>query len=257
MMEIITEVNRLGDIPYMFYYTKAEGTTKRPLVIYSHGFNCNQYSGASLALQLAQKGVSVVTYDLSEHGARYNGFMERIESDTDIGNSIFRILESSYSDLETLIEHFSEDPRIDASRIGITGGSLGAKICYYALTRNRSVKVAVPIIGSPNFVEQIIYSMEKENEQQFETPAELALLETAKRLDPLESLVATENRPLLMINASKDDDVPYRYAEGLYERLKERYEQSRTPLEFYVAEEFHFFSDEMIERAIGWFEKYL
>lgn len=113
-------------------------------------------TGSNVALQLVQKGFNVLTYDLSEHGDRYSGFMEQVESDSDMGMAMLRF-----------IEHFRKHPLVSSNKIGLISFSLGAMLTYYALTKNKEIKAAVPMIGTPNFDQTMIYGMEKKSVDDF------------------------------------------------------------------------------------------
>lgn len=81
---------------------------------------------------------------------------------------------------------------MDLSRIGTTGFSMGATLCFYALAHNPNIKVAVSILGSPNFTEQLLYSMEKENESHFNTLEEMKVLQFVKEINPYQHLIENE-----------------------------------------------------------------
>lgn len=255
MNRIITEISKIKDIPYMMFYE--EGAKNLPLVLICHGFNCDKYTGAIKAIKLAEKGFCAITFDSSRQGERYDGFLDSITCDSDFGTVLYSIIRDTYTDITNLIEGLSGDPRVDIARIGLTGGSMGAMATYYALTKNEDIKVAVPIIGTPNFVSSLMYGMEKEDESQFTAPEEKKVLEFVKSIDPYQYLIENENRPLLIINASKDDDVPPQDSIDFYNEIKVRYEKEGLPIEHFIADEFHFMSQEMIDKAVDWFVKYL
>ena len=255
MRKIIIEENVVEDIPYMLFY-KAD-FKKIPLVIIAHGFNNNKYEGSDLAIRLAENGIGAITFDLYKQGQRYDGFLENVTCDAEFGYQIFNILKESYNDIKKLINLFKNDSRIDGNRLGLAGISLGAKLCYYSLANNKDIKVAVPILGSPKFKESLIYSMEKENESDFIDTEEKELLEFVKKMDPYEYLVQNESRELLIINASKDDDVPAKFAIDFYDEIQSKYKENNTAIELFVADEFHYVSNEMKDKTIDWFKKYL
>lgn len=253
MNKVIIESVKIDDIPCMLFHQ--EGAKNQPLVIFAHGFNCDKYDGAAMALKLAQRGFCAITFDLYKQGERYDGFLENITCDADFGYNLFNTIKSSYNDIEKILHTFTKDPRIDINRVGITGGSLGGMLCFYTLTQNEDIKVSVPIIGTPNFVQQLMSGMEKEREEDFTQPKEKEILEFVKSIDPANILLEKETRPMLIINASKDDDIPV--PQDFFNKIKPRYDKDNRPIELFIADEFHFMSREMIDKAIDWFEKYL
>lgn len=55
-----------------------------------------------------------------------------------------------------------------------------------------------------------------------------------------------------MINAVKDDDVPVSFSKSFYDEYLNKHLEDSSSLDLFVADEFHFVSPEMIERAIEW-----
>lgn len=255
MKKLVIESSLIGKVPYML--TCEEGARNLPLVIIAHGFNMDKYEGMDLALRLADRGFASICFDLDRHGQRYDGFLEAISSDVEFGSAIFSVTKNSFHDIEKIIDYFERDLRIDLSRIGLAGISLGANLCYYALAHNPDIRIAVPLLGSPKFVELLCYNMEKESEEEFRTAEERKLLNFVKEIDPYKALLAADPKPLLMINASKDDDIPAEFAASFYKSIKSTYSEKNVPLEHFVADEFHYVSKEMKNMTVDWFEKYL
>jgi dienelactone hydrolase len=255
MKKIITELGSLYLIPYMLFYE--EGAVNLPLVIIGHGYDNDMYEGTSYALKLANEGIAALCFTMAKQGERYDGFMDNITCDADFGKALFTIIEESYDDLETLMDHFSKDERIDGDRIAISGLSHGANLCYYALKKNKRLKAAVPILGSPNFTELIIYSMDKESQEQFTDSKEIELLDYIKALDPYDYLINDEKRPMLLINGEKDDNIPAKFSKEFHQKVTLNSKNGASPVELFIADEFHYVSREMIERAIEWFRNKL
>ncbi|MHC1747691.1 MAG: alpha/beta hydrolase family protein [Cellulosilyticaceae bacterium] len=248
--KIISEFNKNKEISYVLFHE--ENAENLPLVIIAHGFNSNKFGGTNYALQLANEGFAVLCFDMAKHGDRYDGFMETITCDAEFGMALFTIIEESYKDVQILIEAFGNDSRIDIERICLSGLSHGANLCYYALSKNEKIKAAVSILGSPNFTDLIVYSMEKESQSDFTDDKEKELLSFVKGLDPYKYLLNDEKRPMLIINAENDDDVPSEFSKRFFEPYKATHSESTSTIDLYIADEFHFVSSEMIEKAIEW-----
>lgn len=253
MKKMRIESSMIQEIPCMLVVE--EGAADLPAVIIAHGFTMDRYEGMYLAVRLAEKGFAAITFDLHRHGQRYDGFLERIGSDVDFGYAVFGIIKNSFHDLEKIIHHFRSDSRIDMERLGLTGISLGANLCYYSLANGPDIKVAVPILGSPQFTELLCYNMEK-SEQDF-IDDEKDLLNFVREMDPGRALLTAEPRALLMINASKDEEIPAEFAAAFYRSIERKYSGKDIPVEYFEADEFHYVSREMKSSAIEWFEKYL
>lgn len=141
-----------------------------------------------MALQLVQKGFHVLTYDLSEHGNRHSGFSDRTDSDTDVGPSMLRITDQSYYDLNHLVDLFRQHPEVDEDKIILIGVSLGAMLTFYTLAHNTEISAAVSLIGAPNFVEAMVYGMEKNSVEEFSSNEEIRLLKYAQKLNPIDKI---------------------------------------------------------------------
>lgn len=250
MKKIITECNKYEDIPYLFF--SEEGAKGQPMVIIAHGFNNDKFEGVKYALRLANEGIGALCFDLAKQGERYDGFMESMECDADFGNVLFTIIKESCEDVNKLINYLKQDARVDNSRIGISGFSHGANLCYYVLSQNEEIKAAVPILGAPDFLELIIYSMEKDKEDDFMNQKEQELLKFVKELNPISYLLEKEKRGMLLINAQKDKDVPPDITMKFYEKVIDRYEELPSDFELFLPDGSHSISDEMIEKAISW-----
>lgn len=242
-MNIITEVNRIANIPSLLFYE--ESSRKNPLVLIVHGFNNDKYEGTKIALKLAQKGFSVLCFDIDKHGDRYEGFMERIDSDVSFGNALFTILENTSNDIDNLIKAVGGHMSVDSSRIGLIGISHGANICNYYISKN-DIASCVSMLGSPNFIDLMVYAMEKESVDDFVTAEESKMLDFVGKLNPYERLKVCKT-PLFLINASKDDNVPFVFSETLYKECSES-----SDIEFELEDEYHFVSNSMIDKAIKW-----
>ncbi|QVK18375.1 alpha/beta hydrolase [Mycoplasmatota bacterium] len=250
MKKVKIELNKHLDIPYLLYYL--ENSKNCPLVIMGHGFNNDKYEGSDIAIKLASKEVCVLSFDLYKQGERYDGFLDKVKSDAEFGYTLFNIIKKSNEDLLKLIDFFKQDDKVDASKIGMLGFSLGANLCFYSFANNKDLKFAVPILGSPDFTNLLIYSMEKENESDFKTQEEIKLLEFIKGIDPYDNLVQNENRHLFIINGTKDDDVPSRFSENFYQEIKKRYDLNDSKVELLITDDNHYVSNEMKDNAIEW-----
>lgn len=242
-MKIITEINRIADIPTLLFYE--ESSENNPLVLIIHGFGNDKYEGTKVAIRLSQKGFSVICMDIDKHGERYDGYMEKVDSDASFGKALFTILENTYDDICKLLIGIRNHKSVDNTKVGLIGISHGANICNYYISKN-DIASCVSILGTPDFVNQIVYSMEKESVDDFDSEEEREMLGFISSLNPYEKLKIRET-PLLMINASKDDNVPHKFSESL---VKECVDE--RDVEFILEDEFHFVSDSMIDKAIEW-----
>lgn len=190
-MKVITEVGVSNNIPTLLFYN--DGAVNLPLILVVHGFNNDKYEGTKLALQLTEVGFAVLCFDIDRNGARYDGFMESIDSDVAFGTELFKVIENTDLDFEPLLDFYADDPRIDTINLGIVGFSIGANIANYELGRLKNLNACVSLLGSPKFVDLLVYSMEKELVGDFKTDDELKLLRYVESLDPREAILKAES----------------------------------------------------------------
>lgn len=255
MKEVVVEYDVYKSIPYVLY--TSVNMKKAPVIIVGHGFNNDKLEGSKLALRLAWKGFSVICFDLHNQGDRYNGFMESIENDCQFGTVLFNVIEESAKDVDHLFELIDQDSRLDGNRVGFVGISHGANLGFYTLSQNKRIKTLVSLIGAPDFISLIVDGMEKEGLEDFETEEEKILLSYVKSLNPLDYLIHEEVRPMMIINGSKDDNVPYVFSETYYKKVKERYDTIGGDIVFEVEDEYHYVSDTMLDKSVSWLEKHL
>lgn len=252
-MKVIVESNIYHEIPTLLFHP--EGGENLPLIIFCHGFGNDKFEGSNLSLRLAQEGYAVLCFDMDRHGPRYDGFMEKIDSDASFGTVLFSVIENTHNDIDLLIDSLAEDTRVNIETVGLVGYSLGANLCNYELVNRKNISVCVSILGSPNFVDLLTYSMEKDSIDQFETSEEMKLLKYVGRLDPIEKLRNSElNCAWLMINATKDDNIPLKFSQDLFSEIEDTWQ---SDIEFIVEDEYHHVSNTMMDQTISWFKKYL
>jgi dipeptidyl aminopeptidase/acylaminoacyl peptidase len=126
---------------------------------------------------------------------------------------------SEYRDVLAGAEFLQKNPRVDANRIGIWGGSYGGFLTAMALARNSNVfKAGVDFHGVHD------WSMFPE---WFDTPVKRyqtydlnAFLKTAWYSSP-DAYISTWRSPVLLIQGDDDRNVPFHQTVDLAERLKE------------------------------------
>ena len=141
------QVNGKSRLIPAFYYKPRQSNGKVPVIINIHGGPEGQsfpsFSSGTQYL-LNELGIAVIFPNVrgsSGYGKTYltldNGF-KREESVKDIG---------------ALLDWIAQQPELDASRIGVTGGSYGGYMTLATLcTYNDRIRAAVDVVGISNFV---------------------------------------------------------------------------------------------------------
>ncbi|MCG9552573.1 prolyl oligopeptidase family serine peptidase [Vibrio sp. Isolate31] len=255
MEGVLVEKVDLGEIVHLLYSNKE--WVKSPLVIICHGWNNDKYEGSNLVLNLALQGYSVICFDSDSHGERNDGNAQSMDSHSRFIKRVTQVIKQNANDIDTLIKHYQEDIRIDPSRIALVGISMGAMSTFYSLTQNNQIKAAVPILGSPDFVGLEMFALEAGSASKVLSDDEKRAIQYMAEIDPYLHLVNNESRAMLLINGRKDDWVPSNFAEKFYKSVRSKYGNANTEIEFYLADESHYFPNDMRDHTIRWLNKHL
>ena len=136
-MTILVDTTNIHEIPVL---TLTPGEADRcPLIFFVHGFGGSKETGLSLGHQLAQHGFCFVSFDAWLHGERYDMLLEQAalpkrgriyppDSGLDRFVLFYRVIERCRADVQTLIEHFADDPRMVALEAYIHWERRGVKL---------------------------------------------------------------------------------------------------------------------------------
>ena len=195
------------------------GATRKPAVVYVHGgpprqmllgWHYSDYYSNAYALNqyLASRGFIVlsVNYRL---GIGYGFDFHQPPHSGARGAAEYRDIQAAAAYLRTL-------PRVDASRIGIYGGSYGGFLTALALARNSDVFAAgVDIHGVHDWS---TYSRAFDRQRYDQAPDADTALATAWHSSPVSS-VAGWKSPVLLIHGDDDRNVRFAQSTDLVRRL--------------------------------------
>ena len=127
-------------------------------------------------------------------------------------------LAAEYRDVQAAAAYLRSQPRVDASRIGIYGGSYGGYLTALALARNSDLFAAgVDIHGVHDWTTERARGM-LERQRYEQAPDVAAALDTAWRSSPVSS-VGTWRSPVLLIHGDDDRNVRFAQSTDLARRL--------------------------------------
>ncbi len=116
-----------------------------PLVILQHGFKNKKESMLKFGKSLADQGFFVICPDAYAHGAR-----------DEEGANLLEIIVRTAEEYDGIIGHYETDKRVDVSRLGISGFSMGGCICFYYTAYGKyKPKAIAPTITTPYFQQLI------------------------------------------------------------------------------------------------------
>ncbi len=207
------EVN--DHVLFRYYSATRPSGEKQPAVVLLH------YSGGSgddprmtrLAHALNQRGIAALALTLPYHGRRKPpaGVVNRPFFDN--ADTMLQAFGQSASDVETAVTWLTQQPEVDANRIGAIGVSLGAFVLHLAMGRDPRIRAGVAALGAGNLAEIFLHLGGRQDSEA------LRIREILRPVEPLTYAGRSRPRRVLMIQAARDSLVPPRYAEQLWETL--------------------------------------
>lgn len=158
-MPLTKEGTTIASVPALLYFHDSrEACAERGTVLFYHGFGGNKEKIEAHPVSLAQAGFLVISLDAVGHGQRrYPHFTELFNDER-----WAREPEATEADYLTIVRQTAaEVPRIidellfcgwaQPERLGIGGISMGGEITYAAIVNESRLRVATPILGSPEW----------------------------------------------------------------------------------------------------------
>ncbi len=177
-------------------------------IILCHGFGTNKSDILNYACFLYEGNYNVFLFDFRAHG------------DTK-GKSSLGYFEMN--DLEGAIEYLVRKGKVDESKIGAMGVSMGAAVVFMTASKNKYLKAVAGDSSFDSFEKTItrfarlFYHLPKYPFIPITIKAcELRLMFHAKYADPLDYVGAISPKPILIIHGEKDQRIPVREAKLLY-----------------------------------------
>ena len=135
-------------------YPSTAGESKFPVVILIHqgGSSTKEWAESSILNKLLENGFAILAYDIRLHGES--------EKDGEFGD-LYNNPERAPLDLLAAIAYLEQDKKIDTSRIGILGASIGANLaCMAAASEKYNIKSAVSISAKTQAAQNLSGSKE-------------------------------------------------------------------------------------------------
>jgi dipeptidyl aminopeptidase/acylaminoacyl peptidase len=200
-----------------FYYKPAQANGKIPVIINIHGGPEGQARpGFSSNYQylVNELGIAVLVPNVrgsSGYGKTYltldNGF-KREESVKDIG---------------ALLDWIAQQPELDATRVGVTGGSYGGYMTLATLcTYNDRIRAAVDVVGISNFVTFLESTSEYRRDLrrvEYGDERDPKMREFLMKISPMTN-AAKITKPLFVIQGQNDPRVPATESKQMVETVR-------------------------------------
>lgn len=253
-MSIVIDRKEVAQVPVLEVFSQ-DSVGKKPLVILIHGWGGRKEDMLTIAYHLARGELFVVSIDAVGHG-------ERALNEPWTWSSILTILGGTATDVMRVAEAYSGHPLADASRLGVSGLSMGGIITFQVLTSgNGKPKAAVPMIATPDLL-SLRHARNSEHiyEMLGITPDVLlqnGTLQVLQQMQPLSRADQMIGIPVLMLNGVDDPLIPIEDVRAFYEKTRPLYPN----IEAFQLIEYpgvgHFVTAEMEEEALRWFRRYL
>ncbi len=213
------------------YYT---AETKQPLVLFCHGYKGFKDWGAwNLAMKtIAQAGFVVAKFNFSLNGTTIDHPTEFVDLDA-FGRNTYS---QEQKDIATVIDFYSKQPFVDASRVFVIGHSRGGGAVLLQAYYNEQVTGAISWAGVADFKkrfpqrdnfeqwknEGVFYSMNGRTKQQM--PHYFSFwtdFEANEQALTIQYAAQNLRKPVLLINGTADQAVGVKEAELLHLWIKD------------------------------------
>ncbi len=195
------ETTRIADIPALLVYQNSpKEAAKQGTVLFYHGLAANKETGKKELTSLAQAGYLAVAIDNVGHGERrYEDFDHRFSStNPNLEADFTEAVAETAQEVPKLIDALCSRYGAKEDKIAIAGISMGGFITYRAIQVDKRLKVATPILGSPQW-------------------------KIKDSRSPHENINEFYPCAILSQNAGADESVPPQAARELHEQLVHHY----------------------------------
>ena len=151
---ITSETRKFGDIPTLIVYKDSiEEATQNGTILLFHGFGSSKEEQRDQLESLAHRGFLTVGVDIVGHGERrYHDFESRFFADNPVGQQEFlQAVWETAKEVPWVIDELNQARLIKEQRVGIAGISMGGHVVYNAIIQDSRIKVAVSILGAPQW----------------------------------------------------------------------------------------------------------
>ncbi len=209
----------------------------------------------AFCINMARLGFMVLTFDAFGQGER--GVSRRDHRRTEFLPA--GVSQQGLAEYETrcALEYLWSRPEVDRERIGMTGASGGGYNTWITAALDDRIRVAVPVVGTSDFYEQIHVCRPLDWYRAVEHCHFVPRL--IRYADNYEFVAMTAPRPLLIVAALEDQSFPIEGVRKVYRYGREIYGAygAAGKVAFYQDPAPHGYQQKKREAAYGWFLKWL
>lgn len=235
-------------------------TGRAPAIVFYNGHWWAEGKAKSdfqaFCINMAKLGFVVLNFDAFGQGER--GVSDRDHRRTE--SLLAGISQQGYAEYETqcALEYLLARPDVDPDRIGITGASGGGYNTWMTVALDDRIKVAVPVVGTSEFYEQLSVCRRLDWYKAKEHCHFVAGLIRYANNHELFAMAAP--RPVLIVAASEDESFPVAGVRKIAAYGKALYGSYGVPEKagyFEDSTEGHGYQKRKREAAYGWFLRWL
>ncbi len=149
---VLFETVKLGGAPVlMAFKDDKRAASKNGVVIFYHGHGVCKEENQKELVSMANAGMLAVGVDNYGHGERrYKDFDKRfVYGAKNFDKELYIAIDKSADEISLIIDELIANHGIYANKIGVCGISMGGHIAYAAALRDKRIKAAAPILGTP------------------------------------------------------------------------------------------------------------
>ncbi|AEE97195.1 alpha/beta hydrolase family protein [Mahella australiensis] len=256
-MKVTINPGKRNDITFLEISTDDRRNNK-PMVIIIHGWSARKENMLFPAYFLAQSGFFVIAPDAYGHGERKTDALKEPLS------ILMNAIAITADDINTLIDNYTDDDRVDTTRVGLAGVSMGGIITYsYIVKKDRKVKAAVSLISTPDISaaldsssKEALFKMAGIDLHDDDSKAK-EILKIAEAIQPAKHYQDINGLPLLILNGTADPLIDIENVRKFYNFMKPIYYDAEAIQMIEYPDVGHAVNFNMVQDMAQWFETYL
>ena len=212
------------------YLPPARFTGPRPVIISVHGGPESQARPGFLGRNnyfLNEMGVALIYPNVRGSSGYGKTFLQ-------LDNGFKR--EDAYKDVGALLDWIKADPRLDAERVMVTGGSYGGHISFAVATLyNDRIRATLPVVGISNFISFLERTESYRRDlrrAEYGDERDPKMREFMSRIAPLNN-ASKITKPIFIVQGGNDPRVPLNEAEQMVRTVR----KNNTPVWYLMAKD--------------------
>jgi predicted esterase len=249
---VLMKYETIDNVPTLHLFDEIK-TSKKPLVIFLHGYGEKKEENLKLAYKLAMNGAYIVLFDANNHGERQTEEYRKL-SNLEKDSLIMRTMIETAKSIDRIIDSISCIPFVEISRTALIGFSMGGNIIYYYISKlyTYAISVVIPCISTPVWGNAFrSYAKQNNGASRYFTEERLKEIEINQPSNNIENY---RGQNILVIIGENDPRVNIGEMEEFYKRIKQKAKNSDLIIQKDIG---HRVTDQSKEAIINWIKKHL